>query len=112
MQHAIKSHHPGGAPALPFRRALLRGGLGLTGALALSGLAGCGGSEPGPDQPLPVGDLPVRLRALIQEAGIPGALVRVQTPEGLYADALRQQHQAHGVPRDPATGGRGSTSTR
>lgn len=88
MQHAIKPYRPQGTPALPSRRAALRTGLGLSSALALTGLAGCGGGEGGPDQSLPVGNLPQRLRALIQEAGIPGALVRVQTPDGLYADAL------------------------
>lgn len=70
------------------RRTWLRAGLALPTGLTLAGLGACGGSERGPDAPLAVGDLPQRLRTLIREAGIPGALVRVQTPDGLYADAL------------------------
>lgn len=70
------------------RRALIGAGLALPASLLLSGLTACGGSEHGPDASLVVGDLPQRLRTLIREAGIPGALIRVQTPEGVYLDAL------------------------
>ena len=86
-----------GSRPLHSRRQWLRAGLALPVGLTLLGLGACG-SESSAEVPLAVGDLPQRLRIVMQEAGIPGALVRVQTPDGVYADALGVADTGTGAP--------------